>query len=276
MSIKSRAALTALAICVATPLLAFGSADPRPNLSRPTYGVDVAQTTARVLTDSEIRRINHYSAQAMDVVLAFGVAGGSTDIDILRQKVHRLIDAGKRSGMSLVQVADYFEAYMNQNANAPVPGPFLDAAGQFDARTLLSSVQLHRDNAAPQEVDVAAVDAHDLEGVRSVAQRLAAAPVETNLQLSVVTSAPDAVIESHDGPTIPADAPANVRSILERVHVKGGQWVITVVPGDSLGQYANALYGDSLLFRQIYDANLDVMSTPNVIEVGQELVLPHG
>ncbi len=276
MSIKSRTALSVLMLGLATPLFAFSGDAPQQNLPVLKLGVAVAQTSARVLTDSEIRRLNHYSAQAMDVVLAFNLSNSGADITAIRQKVQRLLDAGARSGMNLVNTADYFEAYVAQNSSAPVPAPFLDSNGQFDARTLLSSVQIFAQNETPQEVDVAAVDARDLAGVSAVAQRLTAAPVATSLQLSVVTTTPPTAVESQNGPTIAADAPPNVRAILERVEVQGNQWTITVVPGDSLGQYANALYGDSLQFRKIYNANAGVMATPNVIEVGQKLVLPHG
>jgi len=276
MSIKSRTMFSALAFSLSTPVLAFSSEATALNPPRPAQGVEVAQTTARVLTDSEIRRLNHYSAQAMTAILAFGSAKNASEIATIRQKAQRLIDAGARSGMTLINTADYFEAYVAQNANAPVPGPFLDAAGQFDGRTLLSSVGLFTKNHAPKDVDVAAIDARDLAGVSAVAQPLTVdAPTRAPLQLSMVTTKAPAMV-APAGPTIPADAPANVRAILERIEVKGDQWVITVVPGDSLGQYANALYGDSLQFRQIYNANVGTMATPNGIEVGQQLVLPHG
>lgn len=272
MSINSRALLSAVVFSFAAPVCASGSDEPVDAALTQNLGVDVAQTAATVLSDSDIRRINHYAAQALDALRAFG--GGAGDVDVLRQKVQRLVDAGQRSGMDLTHTADYFEAYAQANSTGPMPGAFLDAAGNLDAHTLLSSVSIYLENNQPAEVDLAAIDEHDLAAVSSVAQRLSPSQANTNIQLTVVTQPTPVVAETLDGPFIAADAPPNVRAILERVQIKEGQWVITVEPGDSLGQYSNALYGDTLQFQRIYEANLDRMATPNVIEVGQELVLP--
>ncbi len=272
MSINSRALLSAVVFSFAAPVCANGSDEPVDAALTQNLGVDVAQTAATVLSDSDIRRINHYAAQALDTLGAFGEGAG--DVDVLRQKVQRLVDAGQRSGMDLAHTADYFEAYAQANSAGPMPGAFLDATGNFDAHTLLSSVSIYLENNQPTEVDVAAIDENDLAAVSSVAQRLSPSQANTNMQLTVVTQPTPVVAETLDGPVIAADAPPIVRAILERVQIKEGEWVITVEPGDSLGQYSNALYGDTLQFQRIYEANLDKMATPNVIEVGQELVLP--
>jgi len=272
MSINSRTILSAIVFGLTAPVFAIGSDEELHGALAQNLGVDVAQTTATTLSDSDIRRINHYAAQALDALGAFG--GGAGDVDVLRQKVQRLVDAGQRSGMDLSHTADYFEAYAQANSAGPMPGAFLDVSGNFDAQTLLSSVSLYLENSHPAEVDVAAIDAYDLAAVNAMAQRLSPSQTDTSLQLTIVTQSTPIVVKPLDGPIIAADAPANVRAILERVRVRGSQWVITVEPGDSLGQYSNALYGDTLQFQRIYEANLDKMATPNVIEVGQELVLP--
>jgi len=189
----------------------------------------------------------------------------------LRQKVQRLTDAGQRSGLDMPATADYFAAYIADTTAAPLPSDFLNAAGRFDAVTLLSSVDLYYQNAAPQVHDFAAADEADMAAISSVAQqRTPQAPISQSLVFSVVELP---VIE----PTTPAiapDASAEVRAILERVRLKGEHWVITVEQGDSLGRYANALYGDTQLFQQIFEANITALITPNSIKVGQELVLP--
>lgn len=270
MSISTRLLSGALTLAFASPALAFGSDHARPAVSAP-LGVMVAQTTRTVLTDTDIRRINHYSGQTLTALQEVGT--GETAVAVLRQRVQRLVDAGARSGMDMRNTASYFEAYLAENSTTPLPAALLEADGRFNALNLFSSTMLFLENQQDQPIDVAAVDKADMAAISSVAQRIVPqAPVQETLQLSV-TVLTDVVV---DAPVIAADAPANVRAILERVRVDGENWVITVEPGDSLGQYADALYGDTLLFQRIFEANLDVLSTPNTITVGQDLVLPKG
>ena len=254
------------ALSLGTPL--FAQTTPA------SVGVMVAQRMPAVLSDKDMRRINHYSAQALESLLAFG-GGFDTDraMETLRQKVQRLSDAGQRSGLGVNATADYFEAYIAENTTAPLPSAFLDVAGRFDAATLLASVDLYYLNAAPQVLDFTASDEADMAAISSVAQhRTPLAPISQSLVFSAV-ELPAIAVET---PTIAPNAPANVRAILERVQLRGEEWVITVRQGDSLGQYANALYGDTKLFQQIFEANLAALITPNSIRVGQELVLPKG
>lgn len=270
MSILTRITTGALVCALATPVFALGPQTP-PQASSAPLGVLVAQSSPTVLTDSDIRRINHYSAQTLDALQALGTS--DTAIATLRQKVQRLVDAGERSGMNLLHTADYFEAFLAENAANPLPGAVLDAQGQFDARSLFTSVQMFNVSAEQPLVDVAAIDEADLAAIGSVAQQRAPqAPVQQTLQLSIVVQPVDVV----ETPVIAPNAPANVRAILERVWLDGDTWMINVERGDSLGQYANALYGDTLFFQRIFDANQNVLSTPNSITVGQALVLPKG
>jgi nucleoid-associated protein YgaU len=48
----------------------------------------------------------------------------------------------------------------------------------------------------------------------------------------------------------------------------------TVVKGDSLSRIAKREYGDAGQWRQIYDANRDVIENPDLIEPGQSLIIP--
>ncbi len=241
-------------------------------ISTAIFGVEVAQTTNTVLSDSDIRRITHYSAQTMDAILAFQTGSDAeSEVAILRQRVQRLVDAGQRSGISLEQTSDYFQAYLAENTREPLPGALLDAAGRFDARSLFSSTMIYFKNRGSDVVNTAAVDEADLAAIASVATRKTPqAPAQT-LSLSNDAQPADVVAEL---PAISPDAPEGIRTILERVRLNGDEWVITVAQGDSLGQFANALYGDTLFFQRIYEANLGVLTTPNTISVGQELVLP--
>ena len=48
----------------------------------------------------------------------------------------------------------------------------------------------------------------------------------------------------------------------------------TVVKGDSLSKIAKREYGDPSKWRQIYEANKDVIDNPDLIEPGQDLIIP--
>ena len=48
----------------------------------------------------------------------------------------------------------------------------------------------------------------------------------------------------------------------------------TVVKGDSLSKIAKQFYGDAQKWRKIYEANKDVIDNPDLIEVGQNLIIP--
>lgn len=48
----------------------------------------------------------------------------------------------------------------------------------------------------------------------------------------------------------------------------------TVVRGDSLSKIAKREYGDAGKWRTIFEANKDVIENPDLIEPGQELIIP--
>ncbi len=54
----------------------------------------------------------------------------------------------------------------------------------------------------------------------------------------------------------------------------GSESSYEVVKGDCLWNIAKAHYGDGTKWVQIYQANASVISNPNLIYIGQTLVLP--
>jgi nucleoid-associated protein YgaU len=48
----------------------------------------------------------------------------------------------------------------------------------------------------------------------------------------------------------------------------------TVIKGDSLTKIAKREYGDGNKWRKIFEANKDVIDDPDLIEVGQDLIIP--
>jgi nucleoid-associated protein YgaU len=60
-------------------------------------------------------------------------------------------------------------------------------------------------------------------------------------------------------------------SVLDDV---GGLLTYTVVKGDSLSKIAKREYGDANKWHKIFEANKDVIDDPDLIEVGQDLIIP--
>ena len=52
------------------------------------------------------------------------------------------------------------------------------------------------------------------------------------------------------------------------------QKTYTVVAGDSLSKIAKQYYGNVNQYMKIYEANRNVLSDPNVVKIGQVLVIP--
>lgn len=50
--------------------------------------------------------------------------------------------------------------------------------------------------------------------------------------------------------------------------------IYEVVSGDSLSKIAKREYGDMMKWKQIYEANRDIIKDPNLIYPGQKLKLP--
>ena len=53
-----------------------------------------------------------------------------------------------------------------------------------------------------------------------------------------------------------------------------GQRQYTVKPGDTLSKISREFYGDANQYTRIFEANRNVLSDPNQIDVGQTLVIP--
>jgi nucleoid-associated protein YgaU len=47
-----------------------------------------------------------------------------------------------------------------------------------------------------------------------------------------------------------------------------------VVKGDTLSKIAEKYYGDPSLYPQIFEANRDILTDPNKIQIGQKLRIP--
>lgn len=68
----------------------------------------------------------------------------------------------------------------------------------------------------------------------------------------------------------PTDIVADIRPATEDYYAK-----YIVVKGDTLGKISKHFYGEAGKYMQIFNANRGILSNPDLIEIGQELVIPH-
>lgn len=71
------------------------------------------------------------------------------------------------------------------------------------------------------------------------------------------------------------DAPAATSSVgTEPSRSAAAAQTYTVKPGDTLSKIAKQFYGDLNAYMQIFEANRDKLTDPNMIKVGQVLTIP--
>lgn len=255
-------------------------ADARPpelelEMRAPTGGILVAQQLSD-LSESELRRLMYYSTKVVDALTALAVDDANASdavtsarkIASVRASISRLIDAGARSGYSVEDVADYFQFALQEQFTQEVPSALLDASGNIDTRSLFAGVF-----AQSQATSQNQGGGDYLALLDQASQNLA--PLVG--QSDSATVAPDQVVQpaaQNPGPPVLPGASATIIAIVERIQVRGNEWVIEVGRGDSLGQYSSAIYGDTLSYQRIYEANRDQLANPNTIELGMIIRLP--
>ncbi|WP_198658951.1 LysM peptidoglycan-binding domain-containing protein [Winogradskyella tangerina] len=68
----------------------------------------------------------------------------------------------------------------------------------------------------------------------------------------------------------PSDIKADIRVADESVYARH-----TVASGETLGKIAKHYYGDAMKYKEIFEANTDILKNPDLIYPDQELVIPN-
>lgn len=68
----------------------------------------------------------------------------------------------------------------------------------------------------------------------------------------------------------PCDIMADIKVADDSVYARH-----TVVSGDTLGKIAKHYYGDAMKYKEIFAANTNILSNPDVIHPDKELVIPN-
>ena len=89
----------------------------------------------------------------------------------------------------------------------------------------------------------------------------AATPYEKNLMWDKIKEI---------GGDTPSDIMADIKIEDESVFARH-----TVVSGETLGKIAKQYYGEPGKYQKIFQANTDILKNPDVIQPGQELIIPN-
>ena len=68
----------------------------------------------------------------------------------------------------------------------------------------------------------------------------------------------------------PSDIMADIKVADESVYARH-----TVSPGETLGKIAKHYYGDAMKYKEIFEANSDILKNPDLIYPDQELIIPN-
>ncbi len=260
-------------VFLATMVAGGASADARFSTENavPTglFGLTYTQAQIDSISDSDLRRLSFYADRASRALQTLVEGASERSISEqdkvnlrFRESILRLADAGKRSGISMDQVADFYTQSVFDKFGQGFMQQVAVVAGGLDFRTLFRNVATlpdqssHLSDSGADFLNALAEASEDLDlGV----------PLESPARVaSVAPSAPQPL----------ANANTAEREIVNRIRVIDGRWELTIERGDSLSIIASAIYGDALSYTAIYSANTNVLNSINVIDVGTVLVLP--
>lgn len=111
-----------------------------------------------------------------------------------------------------------------------------------------------------EKLNIANGDVSEANGVLTV-KGTAATQYEKNLMWDTIKAI---------GGDSPADLVADITVADESIYAKH-----TVVSGDTLGKIAKHYYGSAGKYTAIFEANTDILKSPDVIHPDQELTIPN-
>jgi hypothetical protein len=221
-----------------------------------------AQATIESLSESDARRLAFYADRSMRALQAVVETSEANDFaaqsqanDRFRESITRLGDAGIRSGLSTDTVAEFYTQIVLENFGQDFMRKLGTVGGGLDFATMFRNVSAPQNTYGGEDTYLDALNAES-----------------ATLTETAETHAENA--GGNTGPVALQNASAYEISIIDRVRVNGDKWEISVQTGDSLSAIASAIYGDSLSYTIIYNANRNVLTNPNVLEVGTIVQIP--
>jgi len=221
-----------------------------------------AEASVDSLSDSDMRRLVFYanrSNRALQLVVegaeARDTEGQRVVNNDFRASLARLADAGARSGLSLDQVADFYTETVFDHFGQGFIQRVSSISGGLDFRSLFRVVSSDTDPQPDSDHGAAFLNALATESTGLALQTFSAPPAATK-------------------PSPLPNATAAEIAVVNRIKVTENFWALEVEAGDSLSEIASAIYGDSLSFAVLFEANRDVILDANILEVGTVIRIP--
>ena len=282
-----------ISLISAGPAVAAPVATPEPTYASPLEGFVQVASLDEVENPSDRRRIEFYVGKLLaamsklaedDARVADG--GGEPSEEALsefRSAIVRFVEAADRAGLEGPQIAAVLTEAYETGYEGPPPINLLNSQQKLDAASLVTtSIGFQKFANANRNRQVDYLSAVAVEGSKTRQERLSRLAEEgeevgDDAELMAgITGTPeigeDTVSEVEDVSEVAVDPV--IASIQERITFDGTDRVIVIERGDTLGLIARAIYGDGLLYRNIYSYNRDVLRNPDTLRVGITLRLP--
>ncbi|GMG82766.1 hypothetical protein LNKW23_19790 [Paralimibaculum aggregatum] len=192
-------------------------------------------------------------------------AAGETDTEAqvaLMARLTELVAGWQAAGKSLRSVERRLEYRAVKAFGRDVPALLTGPDGRLDVAALVEQAAsaVGRATRKPARADPY------LSAIAAEGQSTTVATARIEVASAPATPEPE--------PAVAGEASAEPDAFGERIEVEGGARYVTVVPGDTLGRLAAEIYGDFFEYRQIYVANRDRISNPNLLAPGTRLRIP--
>ncbi|MGV6809313.1 MAG: LysM peptidoglycan-binding domain-containing protein [bacterium] len=235
-------------------------------------GIDVKQETLSFVQESMGDILNAGSADAMGDPASIYIQSLNAELagtDVKKPDEQENAEAGKpqtegegsEEQVDVDKVASAIATNLASNkAISDADTPEVDSAGsKVEASDGAASEKRAEEDRKADSTSSAAKDEVDVTDDRPLTEKAA----ENTAALPNV-----------DGEKVADSIAKTVDGQISMATQKGPKGTITVVHGESLSNIARRIYGDERYYQVIFDANRDVLKTPNLVRVGQILKIP--
>lgn len=135
----------------------------------------------------------------------------------------------------------------------------------------------HEDESQEEEADATSTSANERQPDVTEAPNVDTQPPVIDPSWSVADPAVETVVgemASESAPERPTPEPGQLQEQPAIEVAAPAHQTYTVQEGDTLSAIAQRFYGDANTYSRIFDANRDKLDDPNLIQPGQELVIP--
>ncbi len=283
ISLSGMAVVAIVAFCMAAmPSYSAGN-DPDPAIRAAIDIVESPDTAnSRVGLNQygkDIQDLNEYGRDVLEIIAQLATEEATNrghaglpegTLYGLRIALARFLEASEYLGLDVEITAQLLDELHGAEFRGAIPVALRTATGGLETRALIESAHKFRMLTAS-----AAEEATYLHPVRADGNRLI--PDITLISARQITESsrplqPKAWSRSARQPD--EYAAQEAENILSRVWHEDGARHLTTQSGDTLSLIAKSIYGDVLMYRELFEQNRKLLASPNQLPAGVTLVLP--